>query len=431
MLLKWLRRAAAVTRKRLRLGIQLLVAQPLTGSQKRHRLIESGRRNRAVVVSASVVELPAQSSGYVGVFVQPTLLVLQMAHIGDFVLSLRAAQRLREGFPNSEITLVCASWNIDWAKKTGLFDHFIAFDFFSRLNKDWDGAKSDVFARFEALHLDSFDIAIDLRHDADTRPCLYRVGAKVRAGYIAPVETGYPPLDLMLPDVELLPLSNGREYSLHAELRLNLLADAVVSAYSNGNTHPIALMAKQHAAPAASRFAIMSVSAGDPIRRWPQARFVELGQRLVDEYDFDVIVVGGLPERSIVEAIVAGLPSGRVSSCIDLPLSELTTRVEQASLLVGLGSGVTHLAAALGVPTVCILSGVSPLDVWRPVGPRVINLTGETPCSPCGLKREEDCPFGVTCLKSIWPDRVLVAVKDLQPLPQHQGRARREQLLRR
>jgi len=416
MLAPWLRRAAAVTRKRLRRHLRLDVAS-LTAVEKRDLELAKARRGR-VEMPTTVVELPARASLNAQSFVRPRILVLQMAHIGDFILSLRALQKLSEGFPGSQITLVCATWNVDWARQTGFFDRIVAFDFFPRLNADWRGATSDVFARFAALPLGAFDIAVDLRHDADTRPCLYRVDASARAGFEAPLEKGFAPLDLMLPRVELLPRSDGREYSLHAELRLELLAEAVVAAFGERGPHPVTRLAKTAALAAGRPFAILAVGAGDPIRRWPQAQFVELGLRLIGTYNFDIVVVGGAAERDVVAGVVAGLPKERVSGWVDLPLAELTAKVARAALLVGLGSGVAHLAATLCVPTISLLSGVSPLDVWRPIGPRVVNLTGQTSCSPCVLKRIEDCPFGVTCLYSISPERVLAAAAELlRPAP--------------
>ncbi len=414
MIGKWTRRAAAVTRKRFLRLMRRYGAWPDTQADKQLRWIEQARRNPSLKVTARVTELPTRSSGHQEEFRNPAILVLQLAHIGDFVLSLRAAKKLRDGFPGASITLVCASWNVEWAKGTGFFDRVVAFDFFSRLNQDWDGPTPELFAAFAALDLGAFDIAVDLRHDADTRPCLYRVQARARAGFMAPLESGLPPLDLMLPQVERLPLSNGEEYSLHAELRLELLADAVVAAYAGGAaSHPISLLAAAGAQRPPRPFCVLAVSAGDSIRRWTPNKFVELAQKLIDEFDFDVCLVGGWSEKPIVDVILAELPEGRAFACVDLPLIELAARVAQASLLVGLGSGVTHLAATLGVPTVSLLSGVSPLAVWRPVGPRVVNLTGETPCSPCGLKHEKDCPFEVACLRSLTPQHVVAAAVQL------------------
>jgi ADP-heptose:LPS heptosyltransferase len=422
MLVKWLRRAAAIARKRFRLIREQVIPGTLSPIERRQRLIEVGRSQPGLLISAEVVELPARGSGSRQSFVRPKILVLQLAHIGDFVLSLRAVRKLRDGFPGADLTLVCAPWNVNWAREARLFDHVVAFDFFPLLNRDWSGATPDLFQRFETLALDLFDIAVDLRHDVDTRPCLYRVKAKVRAGYIAPIEAGFPPLDLMLPHVELLPLSDGQEYSLHAELRLELLADAVVSAFAERGAHPVLQLVRESEMPVQRSFVILAVSAGDSIRRWPQAQFIDLGRQIVGCFGLEVVVVGGSQERTFVDVIVDGLPANKARGRVDIPLTALASLVNEADMLIGHGSGVTHLAAALGKPTICLLSGVSPLDVWRPIGPKLINLVGATPCSPCYLKREQDCPFNVTCLTSISPNRVLAEMEKLLPAlrnPQH------------
>ncbi len=346
---------------------------------------------------------------------RPAILILLFAHFGDFLLSLRAIKRIRDGFVGSQITLVSASWNIDWAQKTGFFEHIIAFDFFSRLNRDWNGPDRDIYDRFAALPLSAYDIAIDLRHDADTRPCLYRVDAQFRAGFLAPVEDGFPHLDLMLPSVENLELSNGSEYSLHAELRLELLANAVVSAFATrSEPHPVSLLAVPGKKEAPRRrYAVLSLSAGDAIRYWPLRMFAEVGATVIDRQRLDIVVIGGTAERDYIDKLTSMLPKHNVTAILDMPLSELPTLIAQSSLYIGLGTGVTHLSAMLGVPTVAILSGVSPLSVWRPVGPKTIALTGETPCSPCGFKEEKQCPFAVACLNAISPGNVIDAVDEL------------------
>jgi ADP-heptose:LPS heptosyltransferase len=389
---------------------------PTKAAKKRWRLIAKARLNpTAATVRPRVVELPTLSSGCHGIPDKPTILILSLAHIGDFVLSLRALEKIRRGFPESQITLVSASWNAEWARKTGFFARVVSFDFFSKLHRNWNGPDPEVYDRFGTLSLSAYDIAVDLRHDPDTRPCLYRVEAKVRAGFEAPVEVGRPHLDLILPNVERLPLSNGMEYSLHAELRLELLADAVVNAYaSRERVHPVSLLSPAATTKTAPRpFAVLSFGAGDPIRCWSPKRFAEVARKLIGKRRLDIVLVGGSAEKEAVETVASNLPADRVTALIDEPLIDLPALIAKSSLLVGLGTGVTHLSATLGVPTVAILSGVSPLSVWRPVGPNVIALTGEMPCSPCIFREEKQCPFGVACLNAITPDHVMAAIDQL------------------
>ena len=413
LFLKWVRRMVVYSRKQVAHAMRRYVGAPIPEKDPR-LFLEEARKRPGMTILPKVVELPTHSFGVRVRSATLEILILQLAHIGDFVLSLRAMKKLRRGFPAARITLVCASWNVDWARRTELFDEIVEFNFFPSLNVNWRGVEKSIFERFEQLQLGVYDIAIDLRHDPDTRPCLYRVRATTRAGYYALLE-GFPPLDLMLPSVELIALSNGQTFSLHAEMRLELLADVVVNALAEpADSHPASLLLPHQARTHFRPYVVFAVGAGDPIRRWPTANYVELAQKLIAEYELDVLVVGGANEGKIVEEICEQAPA-RTFARIDLPLDDLAASLAQAVLVVGLGSGVSHLAAALGTPTLVLLSGVSPLDVWRSVGPRVINLNAPMPCSPCGLRHETECPFGVTCLRSITPNDALQRIRALMP----------------
>src|SRR5262252_3266228 len=50
------------------------------------------------------------------------LLVLKLDHYGDFVIGLPALKRLREGFASDHITLVCGSWNVEFARRVDVAD---------------------------------------------------------------------------------------------------------------------------------------------------------------------------------------------------------------------------------------------------------------------------------------------------------------------
>ena len=388
---------------------------PQSAGARRRAFIEQGKQKKlAITGGPSVIRLPAHPYQGTALGEKPSIVILLFAHLGDFLVSLRALQIIREGFPGSRITLVSASWNLDWAEKIGFFERIVSFDFFSRLNRDWNGPAQDIFDRFASLSLGAYDIAIDLRHDADTRPCLYRVSARFRAGFEAPIEEGMPHLDLMLPSVENLQLSDGGEYSLHAELRMELLANAVVSAYA---TRPrpnlVSRLLPAEDLSVSRRYALLSLSAGDAIRYWPVADFAQVGDALIDRYGLDIVIVGGTAEEDYIDKLKSALPGASVKTVVDMPLIELPALIAGSCVYIGLGTGLTHLSAMLGVPTVAILSGVSPLAVWRPLGPNTITLTGLTPCSPCGLREEAQCPFGVTCLRAISSMSVIGAVDEL------------------
>jgi ADP-heptose:LPS heptosyltransferase len=65
--------------------------------------------------------------------------------------------------------------------------------------------------------------------------------------------------------------------------------------------------------------------------------------------------------------------------CLELPL--LAAILSQCHLFIGNDSGITHLAAALGVPTIALFGPTDPY-VWGPRGKKVFiareNLKGST-----------------------------------------------------
>jgi ADP-heptose:LPS heptosyltransferase len=60
----------------------------------------------------------------------------------------------------------------------------------------------------------------------------------------------------------------------------------------------------------------------------------------------------------------------------DLPLERLAALIARAGAFVGNDSGPTHLAAALGRPTVALFGPTDPA-VWAPLGPGVRVLAGD------------------------------------------------------
>lgn len=363
-------------------------------------------RNRAALETAATAKLilpPALPDR------DGRVLLISLAHIGDFVLGLPAIKTLRDAFPNAQFSIVCGSWNVTWAREIGWFDEVIAFNFFTELNRDWTYARPEQYAEFTKLLAGrSFDIAVDLRYDSDTRPLLYRVNASFRAGYAAPEEPGLPKLDLMLPTQRHMGEAG---LALHASLRFMALADAVIAALAVNDPHSIKnLVSQTHHSFGSSSYAVLSIGAGDPIRQWSMENFATLA-RLIDEtFDLDIIILGGHAEADQARAIADALASQRVHLAIGLPLRDVPSLLSAATAYVGLGSGMSHISAVLGVPTVTVLSGVSNVETWKPLGPRAVSLFAQTPCYPCGLRQIDECAFGVRCLTAITPNLVVDAM---------------------
>ncbi len=135
------------------------------------------------------------------------------------------------------------------------------------------------------------------------------------------------------------------------------------------------LQADAHAwTPCPDRFAVLIPCASRPEKLWPQADWVAIGQ-VLRKRGWQVAVMWGSPqERDLAEAIASEI-GGHVPPF--LTVSQAADTLAQAEVVIGLDTGMSHLAAAHGRPTVGIYCDHEPgLAGLRGAGP-VVSLGGK------------------------------------------------------
>lgn len=136
---------------------------------------------------------------------------------------------------------------------------------------------------------------------------------------------------------------------------------------------PLALPAAERRAAAAwrgrlgTRFVAVHPGSGSAAKNWPVRRYERLVRALAGSSPW--LLVEGPADRASAESL--GTP-GAVRAR-DLPPRTLAALLAEAALFVGNDSGVTHLAAACGTPTLALFGPTDPAQ-WRPLGPRVTVL---------------------------------------------------------
>jgi heptosyltransferase-3 len=101
---------------------------------------------------------------------------------------------------------------------------------------------------------------------------------------------------------------------------------------------------------------------GSAQKNWPFDSFCQLAALLKNDGQ-RVIWIAGPAERQCPYPALA-------SAILKADLNELARRLSTAPLYIGNDSGVTHLAAAMGCPTIALFGPTDP-NVWAPSGPRV------------------------------------------------------------
>jgi ADP-heptose:LPS heptosyltransferase len=158
---------------------------------------------------------------------------------------------------------------------------------------------------------------------------------------------------------------------------------------------------------------VVSPFSNSLVRDWPSASYVALIELLLEALPSEAVirVMGTQSQALRADEIVRSLNAKRVfNDCgrYDWPVVEAV--LCRASCVIGNNSGIAHLAAHHGIPTVCIFGGSHQRAEWRPLGPNVTIISRAIWCSPCHLDRLAQCSLDKACLRNIEPAVVAAAV---------------------
>lgn len=151
-------------------------------------------------------------------------------------------------------------------------------------------------------------------------------------------------------------------------------------------------------------------------RRWEPASFAAVGDVLAERYEARIVLVGTADDR--VKEVASQMRTTPLNLEGRTTVGQLAAVLQRCDLFIGADSGVMHVAAAAGTPTVAIFGPTNPL-AWGPwLPPERYRIVRSAPlCSPCaytdaGLGQPQGCPER-TCMRMVTVQQVLEAAEIL------------------
>ncbi len=287
--------------------------------------------------------------------VPPRILVIRGGALGDFILTLPAIGLLRQNFPTARIEILGYRQFVAIAEQRFYADAVRSIEygplatFFAR-NAELPNELVEYFAGFAHVFSYLFDpdgiFAANLRRAGvknlvtlDPRP-----GEGLHAAFhLARPMENYA-LFLDDPGPRIHPTAEDQE---------------AAGRFLEGLTAP---------------FVAVHPGSGGARKNWPVDRWVRVAEGVPG---VTWIVTGGEADGDLPERLASGLPGERVRVARDLPLPLLGALFSRCSLFLGNDSGISHLAAAAGIPCLLVFGPTDPA-VWAPrnAGVRVIEAPG-------------------------------------------------------
>jgi lipopolysaccharide heptosyltransferase II len=327
--------------------------------------------------------------------------------VGDAIMALPALRAVRNRFAGAHIAIVARPYVADIYRDQQICDQLIAY--YPR------GAHAGLSGReglARELRAQKFDVALLLQNAFDAAWLAWRAGIPERIGYARDGRSLLLTKAVRVPKPSEIP-AHEQFYYLELLRRAGcvdgLTGDKSISLAvpSNSSARAGAYMLAAGVRPQTFRVAIGAGASYGSAKCWPPERFAAVANRLIDEFDADVVLFGTAAEKTVAAAIAAAMHRPPIDLTGKTAIADLPALLSRCHLFVGNDSGAMHVAAAVGLPVVAVFGPTDP-NGTAPVTTRCTIVQEKPYCSPCFLRR---CPTDHRCMTRILPSAVEAAAR--------------------
>ena len=344
------------------------------------------------------------------------ILLVRTDRIGDVLLTTPAIEAVRRKFPMAHIAVMVRPYAKDIVDGNPYIDEVIIYD---KYGEDKSIIASYALAR--RLQEKNFDVAVIFHPTNRTHIIAYLAGIPRRIGY----DRNFP---FLLTEKVHHAKQSGKMHEI--DYAIDMLKPLGITDVGQKKLYmPIKRKSENSVN---SLFVAEGINTNDKIvvfhpgascnsKIWPTDRFAEVANRLIQDFNVKVIIVGGENEKDVscAKMMKDTMLSHAVSFAGKLSISELASCLKRACVFISNDSGPVHIASAVETPVIAIfgraLAGLSP-HRWGPVGENDIILHKDLGCGDSCLAH--NCKKGFECLKAVTIDEVYkAAARFLQEAP--------------
>jgi len=332
------------------------------------------------------------------------ILIIRNEYLGDMLTFIPALMGLRNHFSDAKFYIMVSPTGKEVLERSLLADEFILADRekFSRMGI------FEFIRLIRYLRKAKFDLAISSPNTLfKPQLCAFLSGAPYRIGYNN-INSGY----LFNLPISFDPDNNEvRECFKILEI-LGIKKESIKYPDlwpKDAERDSVASLFRESGITESDFVVGINVGSKQPANWWLPERWSELIGHLSKNYSARIVLIGGKENRSFADAVIREAKFSLLDAVARLNVKQLALVVKRCNLMVSHDSGVAHMAALMGIPTV-VLFGKSSYNKWGyPDNPRYRAVYKDICCRLCGKIKCDDN----ICMKLIKVEDVVGAVHGL------------------
>ncbi len=339
------------------------------------------------------------------------ILLVRLSARGDVVFASPLVRALRRTYPEARLTWIAESHTVDLIRHHPELDEVLVWDrggWKKLLRKGRILALAREIAVFvRTLRARRFDVALDLQGLIRSGLVAYLSGAPVRIGLGSKEGSGILMTHVLPRDRGDLRLISSEYRFLAEELGLDVGDFALEVPLGEDDRGWAERRIRELGLDQGFLAAVPFTTR--PQKHWFEDRWAELLDRASQDLGLRPLVLGGPGDVRAMERIRLHCRTVPLDLVGKTSLAQAAAVIERASLVVGVDTGLTHVAVALRRPTVTLFG--SNIPYTDPLVPQARVLVHWLPCSPC--KGNPTCGGEFTCMRRITVDEVVLAAREV------------------
>lgn len=313
------------------------------------------------------------------------ILLIQLGDIGDVVLTTPTIRAVKECHPAARLSILVFK---PCGNLLAADPHLHEVIETSRVRGPLFRRLREYAAFVRSLRQKRYDLAIDLRTGDRGALLSFLSGAKSRIGCRGIREQFWHDMlfTRVIRDLKVAPppVHPGADQSLRVVRELGMdTKNSIPRLYAAPSDLVRAreILAEAGASPEAGMITINPYSRWK-YKEWSDEKWVEVIAKLWEAYRIPAVLIGSPEEAAGCQKIIEGCKGHAINLAGKTTLGELMGVISLSRLHLGVDSAASHIAAALGTPTVTI-HGPTDWRGWRVASDKQIVISPEMDCVPC------------------------------------------------